>query len=395
MMQKQVPEKLWNGKFIFSCLANFFAFTTMYYLMATIPLYTTQVLSGNRSDVGVLFALFAIAGVLARPVAGYIVDASGRMKVAWGSLLLLFFAVFAYQWAAGLAALFVLRFVHGIFWGFSTTSLATVATDVIPAKRRGEGIGYFGLSMSIAMLLGPWLGLTLLQTFDYSGMFLSAAVIAALSCVCLFGIHYEEQTMKGVKKAQGFFEKKVLPYAGIVFFMAIGYSAILSFIVLFSQEINIENASAFFLVNAIGVILSRPYAGKVMDKKGPVGIMYVGFAAFMMTFICLYFAQGWRLFLLAAFLLGIGFGILYSLCFVMSINAVDITRRGMANGTILMAFDLGFAVGSMALGAVSMVTGLRIMYLGCAVVTLIPMGIFYMNDVRSRDVKIHAVKENL
>ncbi len=83
MMQKQVAEKLWNGKFIFSCLANFFAFTTMYYLMSTIPLYTTQVLSGNRSDVGVLFALFAFAGVLVRPVAGHIVDSSGRMKVAW------------------------------------------------------------------------------------------------------------------------------------------------------------------------------------------------------------------------------------------------------------------------------------------------------------------------
>ena len=67
----------------------------------------------------------------------------------------------------------------------------------------------------------------------------------------------------------------------------------------------------------------------------------------------------------------------------------------MANGTILMAFDLGFAVGSMALGAVSMVTGLRFMYLACAVVTLIPMGIFYINDGRCRGVKINAVKENL
>jgi predicted MFS family arabinose efflux permease len=395
MMQNQVQEKLWNTKFIFSCLANFFAFTTMYYLMSTIPLYTTQVLSGDKSDVGVLFALYAFAGVLARPVAGYVVDRSGRMKVAWGSLLLLFLAVFAYHWAIGLMALFVLRFVHGVFWGFSTTSLATVATDVIPAKRRGEGIGYFGLSMSIAMLIGPWMGLTLLQNFDYSGMFLFAALIAALACVCLFGIHYEEQTMNGVKKSQGLFEKKVLPYAGIVFFMAIGYSAILSFIVLFSQEINIGNASVFFLANAVGVILSRPYAGKIMDQKGPVGIMCFGFFAFFMTFICLYFTQGMVMFLISAFLLGTGFGILYSLCFVMSINAVDVTRRGMANGTILTAFDLGFAVGSMGLGAVSMMTGLRSMYLICAVIVLIPLGIFYISDMRHHGVKPNSVKENL
>ncbi len=393
-MQNQVQQKLWNTKFIFSCLANFFAFTTMYYLMSTIPLYTTQVLSGNKSDVGVLFALFAFAGVLVRPIAGAVVDRSGRMKVAWGSLLLLFLAVLAYHWAAGLIALFVLRFLHGVFWGFSTTSLATIATDVIPAKRRGEGIGYFGLSMSIAMLIGPWMGLSALKSFDYSGMFLLAALIAGLACDCLFGIRYEKQSMQGMKKAQGFFEKKVIPYASIVFFMAIGYSAILSFIVLFAQEINIGDASLFFLANAAGVILIRPYAGKFMDKRGPVGIMCFGFLAFLMTFICLYFTQGIFMFLFAAFLLGIGFGILYSLCFVLSINAVEMSRRGMANGTILMAFDLGFAVGSMGLGAVSMVTGLRLMYLVCAIIALIPWGIFYLNDMRRHVSTTSVVKEN-
>ncbi len=381
-MQKQ--EALWNKKFIFSWLANFFAFTTMYYLMSTIPLYTTQVLAGNKSDVGILFALYAFAGVVARPIAGYVLDASGRMKIAWASLLLLFAAVFAYHWVAGLLGLFILRFIHGIFWGFSTTSLATVATDVIPAKRRGEGIGYFGLSMSVAMLIGPGLGLGLLQKLDYSGMFLTAAAIAALACFCLLGIRYQEQVRKDMKKAQGFLEKRVMAYAAIVFFMSIGYSAVLSFIVLFSQEIQIENAGVFFLANAVGVIISRPYAGKVMDKRGPVGIMCFGFAAFLSTFLCLYFAQGMVLFLLAAFLLGIGFGILYSLCFVLAINAVEVQRRGMANGTILTAFDLGFAVGSMVLGEVSMVLGLRFMYLLCAGIALIPFAIFYGKEMRHR-----------
>ena len=131
-----------------------------------------------------------------------------------------------------------------------------------------------------------------------------------------------------------------------------------------------------------------------MDQKGPVGIMCFGFAAFFMTFICLYFTQGIVMFLLSAFLLGIGFGILYSLCFVLSINVVDVSRRGMANGTILTAFDLGFAVGSMGLGALSMVTGLRSMYLLCAGIVWIPMGIFYLNDMRHRRAKSHLLKEN-
>jgi MFS family permease len=148
-------EKLWNQRFIASCLANFFAFTAMYYIMATIPLFTTEVLAGTKGDVGILFGLFAFAGVVARPVAGYILDTIGRKKIVWLSLVFLLLAMLSYQWVTSLLFLFILRFTHGVCWGFSTTSLATLATDAIPLKKRGEGIGYFGLSMSIAMLIGP------------------------------------------------------------------------------------------------------------------------------------------------------------------------------------------------------------------------------------------------
>ena len=142
---EEMKEKLWSRPFLFSWFANFYAFTTMYYLLSGLPLYATQVLGGDKGDVGILFSLYAFAGVLARPAAGYLLDHAGRQRVAWVSLGLLFFAVLAYPWAAGLTLLFALRFGHGVFWGFATTSLATLATDVIPAKRRGEGIGWYGV----------------------------------------------------------------------------------------------------------------------------------------------------------------------------------------------------------------------------------------------------------
>ena len=93
MISEPVSEKLWNRKFVCSWLANFFAFTTMYYLTSTLPLYTTDVLGGDEGSVGMLFAVYAFAGVLVRPLAGRVLDASGRMKAAWGSLLLLLAAI--------------------------------------------------------------------------------------------------------------------------------------------------------------------------------------------------------------------------------------------------------------------------------------------------------------
>lgn len=376
-------KTLWNRSFLFACLANFLAFTTMYYVMATIPLYATDVLNAGKSDIGLLFGVFAFSGVITRPLAGRLLDATGRVKITYLSLLLLFVALLGYSWTDAFIALTVLRIFHGICWGFSTTALATVATDVIPAQQRGEGIGYFGLSMSIAMLIGPWLGLSALNHFGYTTMFAVVAALAALACLALFGIKFRHATAQSLHKGGSWIERSVFAYAGIVFFMAFNYSAVLSFVVLFAQELQLENASLFFLANAIGVIVSRPYAGKMLDKKGPVAIMCIGFIAFFSTFLCLFITKDTFIFLIAALLLGIGFGILYSLSFALSINSVDASRRGSVTGTLLTAFDLGFALGALLLGHLSGMIGLRSMYLYCAVLTLLPFVIFYRKHMRN------------
>ena len=120
----------------------------------------------------------------------------------------------------------------------------------------------------------------------------------------------------------------------------------------------------------------------MLDKQGPVLIMCIGFASFCATFFCLFFTQTLRLFLFAALLLGIGFGILYSLAFALSINQVDASRRGSVNGTLLTAFDLGFALGALLLGQLSSLIGLRSMYLCCALLTVLPFVIFYQKHMK-------------
>lgn len=383
MSVTEQTETLWNRNFIVSCFSNLFAFTAMYYIMSTLPLFTTEILKGNKGDVGYIFGLFAFAGVVARPIAGGLLDRAGRQRIAWVSLLCLFLAMLSYHWVTGLALLFILRFVHGVCWGFSTTSLATLATDTIPFKKRGEGIGYFGLSMSIAMLIGPSLGLQVLHTFDYSVMFYVGAGLAALSLFCLLAFDGKAMTAGPHKKSKEWLAKEVLAYGWIIFFMAVVYSAILSFIVLYAKEIHVENSGNFFLANAVTVIISRPYAGRMLDKNGPVGVMSLGFCSLFATFICLFFANGYPLYLLAALLLGIGFGIIYSLSMALAINQVDMSRRGIVTGTILTAFDMGFALGAAVMGQVSIYVGLKLMYLLCGAVVLIPFGIFYIRHIKN------------
>ena len=56
----------------------------------------------------------------------------------------LFFA--GYLVAVTILAIMLLRFAQGLTWGFATVSESTIAVDIIPVSKRGEGIGYFALS---------------------------------------------------------------------------------------------------------------------------------------------------------------------------------------------------------------------------------------------------------
>lgn len=379
-MENMEVEKLWTKEFILSCLSNLFAFISMYYIMSTLPLLVTEALAGDKGQVGYLFGIFSFAGVVARPVAGFLLDTMRRKTIAWVAVACLFFVMLAYNWVTSLLLLFVLRFIHGVCWGFSTTSLATIATDAVPLRKRGEGIGYYGLSMSIAMFIGPILGLEMLQHFNYSNTFYIGAGFVVVALLCLWGIKGRKADSPS-NQQRGLIETKVLSYGLIVFFLSMLYSGILSFIVLFGREISLENPGVYFLANALTVIVSRPYAGKILDRKGPVGIMCIGFLTLFATFLCLFFARGYVLFILSALFLGIGFGIIHSSSIALAINKVDASRRGAVNGTILTAFDLGFGMGSLLLGVLSKYAGLRMMYLTSGLMVLIPFGIFYVTHM--------------
>ena len=59
------------------------------------------------------------------------------------------------------------RFIHGIAFGFSSTATGTISSRLIPEERKGEGIGYYGLSVTLASAFGPFLGLVLNNNLDF------------------------------------------------------------------------------------------------------------------------------------------------------------------------------------------------------------------------------------
>jgi MFS family permease len=88
----------------------------------------------------------------------------------------------AYFCAGNVVLLIAVRFIHGATFGIISTSSETIIADIVPEKRRGEGIGYYSLSQTIATAIGPFLGMWFNWSGNYNMIFAACTVVAA-ACV--------------------------------------------------------------------------------------------------------------------------------------------------------------------------------------------------------------------
>jgi predicted MFS family arabinose efflux permease len=382
-------EKLWTRDFILFCLSYLLMAAGFYFLLPVLPMYVTQVLEEDKTKIGYIIGLYALSALLIRPFSGYALDTFGRRKVYVISMLLYAMSMFLYSYATTFLLLLTLRFLHGFTWGMVTTGGGTIPADLVPARRRGEGIGYFGLSITLSMALGPMLGLWILGDSNFSMLFYVAFGISVASLVLAYMVKYPtiakapETTAQAPRKNKQMFEAKASHASVVVFLFGFAYASIFAFAAVFSSETGVGHSGLFFLLLAIGVSISRPYAGKLMDKKGPQQIMLLSFVLGFVGFMLLS-ATGHSLvvYLTAGFIIGLGCGSVIPTLQTMVMNMVMPERRGVANATYYAAVDLGIGLGSIILGYVADWTSTAQMFQFCALMFVLAGAYFFSMAIK-------------
>src|SRR5690625_1000341 len=185
-MQRQLTnnlaqdDKIITRDFIFIWLANFFVFSSFQMTLPTIPLFVKE-LGGTDQIIGIVVGVFTFSALIFRPFAGHALETKGRKTVYFIGLTLFFISISLFGFITSIFILMLLRIIQGIGWGLSTTASNTIATDLIPPKRRGEGMGYFGLSSNIAISFGPALGLLLVDFMSFKNLFLSVTLFGVIA----------------------------------------------------------------------------------------------------------------------------------------------------------------------------------------------------------------------
>ena len=164
-------SKLWTKDFIIMSASTFFGSLTFYLLITTLSVYAMEEFNASQSMAGLASSIFVVGALVFRLFAGKYMEVIGRKKMLYGGLFLFLIMMLFYFIVDNMNVLLIIRFIHGASFGVFTTATAAVINDIIPNERRGEGISYFSLSITLAMAVGPFLGLYLSQQGSFTMIF--------------------------------------------------------------------------------------------------------------------------------------------------------------------------------------------------------------------------------
>ncbi|MCM3568193.1 MFS transporter [Neobacillus mesonae] len=352
--------KLWTKNFISISLSNFFVFFAFYILLVTLPSYALDQLHTSASMAGLMTTIFLLSAIVSRPLAGQWLERAGNKKVLLTAVIVFAVASLFYFFPSTITGFLIIRLLHGIGFGMATTAIGGIVADIIPASRRGEGMGYFVLSTNMAMVLGPFIGLMTMQQWGSQILFVLAVIIsfgslfAALSVKVTEPEKNDEIEVLSSFSFKGLFELSAVPISVVGSFMAIVYSSLLSFISIYASEIHVESAaSLFFVVYAVVLLLSRPFTGKWLDTYGPNVITFPCVALFGIGMFILSQSGSAFTFLLSAGIIGLGWGTLFPTFQTIAISNAEPRKRGLATATFLSIYDTGMALGSFIVGLIA------------------------------------------
>ena len=371
-------EKIWNKKFVLLFITNLLVLAAFYASIPIIPIYCQQ--NGiTGSKIGIVLTAMSISTILFRPVAGYLLDNFNRYRV-----YLLFLGLFCLAFPSFIAfpifgALITIRLYMGAVYSVCGSATMTLASDVLPRTKITQGISRFAFTISIGMAVGPYVGIQVQNHMSSKASFLTifAITLAALICVSRCKISYPKVERKKFALRDAIY-KPALPFMFNMMFLMIPYGAAIAYSSMLAQEKHLTSVIPYFYICLVaGMLLSKLSTQKMIDSGKHRVLVYVSLAILIGTMASYVFlATGIHL-LIAGFLFGLGYGILQPLFQSFVTGTTPAPKRGVANATYLLSYDIGIGIGSLLMGCIQETIGLSIGFALTAVAYVIG-GIIYV-----------------
>jgi MFS family permease len=369
--------KILSRDFLLSFLAQFTFSSVFCILIPAIPIYLSR-FGAKEGEIGFLIGIFSVSSLILRPFVGKALLTIPERNFMIAGTLLYILSCLAYLVAPPFWPLLIVRGVHGIGMAFFATASFTLLANMTPEAHRGRLISYYYLSFNLAFALGPFLGMLLINRFNFPTLFLACTGLSLCSFYLTLKLRGGGPIASGKEslKAQSFLSRGAVPPAIIAFMLNIIWASIAAFFPLYALKHGVSNPGLFFVFMAITLMLGRALGGRILDIYDRKKVVMLCLTIIIIGLVTLPFADSLNMFILVAILLGTGWSFIYP---ILTIHVIENTglERGPAMGTFTAIADLGAGLGPMVMGIVLEKTSYTIMFVCLIFTAVINLLYFY------------------
>lgn len=385
-------EPIFTPRFIAGFAVNFILYMQYYALMVAMAGYSAMQFAAGATEGGFTASVFILGALCSRLFFGGAIDKVGRGRVLVACMtgeVACTLLYLAFEHVPAIGVFIVLRFLHGAFYGLSQTTVTSIVSSAVPFSRKGEGVGYYMLSVTLGAALGPLMGSAFSNAGDFDMLFFSCLGMIAVGYVAALGVvlpgrrqcseaskatgatEVSEQSGDVCKPAKthklslaNFIEVRALPVSVAITVGYLAYGALITYINPYAAEVGLTGAASFFFVSySIAMFVTRPFTGRWFDSAGDKGIMTLGFACLGASMLIMGFAQNGAMLLVSAALAGVGVGSVQPNGLVLAMRRCPDDRLTAANSTYFVLLDVAIGLCPFLVGWIAPAFGYRALFL--------------------------------
>ena len=375
-MNIESPPRLYTLEFLRVTVIMFLLMTS-FTTFLLLPIMVEE-MGGDAVDIGLVMGVMPIGAVISRFFWGRWMDLAGRKKILLISTLLNTVVLFLFLTVHSIGSwIIILRLLQGVAMGGYITAVWTITADISPPGRLAESLGIFGIAGMLALAVGPWGGELIMDRLDFSGVVIASGLMSVIALVLLLPLR-ESRPISGCELIKPSYRKTmgrgVLVILLITFAFAVSRAAFASFFAEYSRLQQIGSIGVYSIIYSLTTISTRLITRRLPDRVGRARVLTPALIIFGTGIGLIAVIQTLPVFIISAFLCGLGHCFLYPVLNALVVGKVHPCARGTATGLYINSFDIGIGAGSLLWGLVAQFGGYHLMYILAGLTAL--MGIW-------------------
>ena len=389
--REKPAERIFTPRFVAGFALNFILYMQYYALMVAMAGYSAMQFAAGATEGGFTASVFILGALCSRLFFAGAIDKIGRGRVLIACMtgeVACTLLYLAFEGVPAIAVFVALRFAHGAFYGLSQTTVTSIVSGAIPFSRKGEGVGYYMLSVTLGAALGPLLGSAFSNSGDFDTLFFACIAMIAVGYLAAILVVFPGRSREGKRNAfepaadaagvareseapqirkasllESFVELKALPVSIAIAVGYLAYGALITYINPYAAEVGLTAAAGFFFVSySVAMFVTRPFTGRWFDSAGDKGVMTIGFACLAVAMLIMGLVRNGAMLLIAAALAGIGVGSVQPNGLVLAMRSCSAERMTAANSTYFVLLDVAIGLCPILLGWIAPAFGYRVMF---------------------------------